>query len=50
MLGMNETLRQRQYSDRMNLSRPTIIGLHPKLNKIYVLPALLLRVVLAAYT
>ena len=49
MVGMNEMLRQRQYSDRMNLSRPTIIGPHPKWNNIYVLPVLLLRAVLAAY-
>jgi hypothetical protein len=32
MLDMSEMLRQKQYSDRMNLSRPTVIGLHPKLN------------------
>ena len=29
-LDMNEMLRQKQYSDRISVSRPTIIGLHPK--------------------
>jgi hypothetical protein len=50
MFDMKEMLRQKQYSDRMNSSRPTIIGLHPKLNGMYVLPLLLLRAVRAAYT
>jgi hypothetical protein len=50
MPDMNEMLRQKQYSDRMNLSRPTIIGLHPKLYGIYMLPLLLLLAVRAAYT
>ena len=50
MPDMNEMLCQKQYSDRMNLSRPTIIGLHPEWNGIYVLPLLLLRAVRAANT